>query len=83
MRSYFHPMHYLVLLRGWAEVFGPPGRMALLYLPKMLQATIAALTDLFVYKISLLLHGPNTAYATLLCQTLSWFNFFTLVRTYS
>jgi len=51
--------------------------------PQILQAFFAAMTDMCVYMISLNLHGDSVAKWTLVCQLVSWFNGYCLVRTYS
>ncbi|DBA74157.1 TPA: hypothetical protein ACH3X1_010956 [Trebouxia sp. C0004] len=51
--------------------------------PQLLQASFAAITDIFVYKLARLHFGQRAARWTLLCQLINWFNAYCLVRTYS
>ena len=51
--------------------------------PQLLQALFAAMTDLYVYKSSVLLFGVEVSRWTAVCQLSSWFNAYCLIRTYS
>ncbi|PRW18326.1 GPI mannosyltransferase 3 [Chlorella sorokiniana] len=82
LRSYAHPLLFAApyaLLR----VLRLDSAWALVRLPLLLQALAAAATDAYVAKLAGLLGGPQVAGWCLGCQLASWFNAYTLVRTYS
>ena len=51
--------------------------------PRMLQGILAAVCDCHAFMLALRVYGPETARWTVVTMSLSWFNFFCLVRTYS
>ncbi len=50
-------------------------------LPRLVQALLAAVGDLYLYRFSWKLSGPTVAQWTLLCQLTSWFMFYCCTRT--
>jgi len=91
LRSYAHPTLIAAIYRLLASLrLDTPFLLA--KSPMFLQAIFAALTDWHIYRLTLLLfntNNNNTANAAaaakwaLTCQLLSWFSFYTSVRTYA
>jgi len=49
--------------------------------PRLVQAILAAVGDVFLFKLTRLLYGERIAYWTLISWALSWFGFFCMTRT--
>ena len=54
---------------------------AVLAAPRLLQGALAGVGDFYVYLLSRRLMGPEVARWALLCQLMSWFNFYCAPRT--
>ncbi|KAA6418323.1 MAG: Alg9-like mannosyltransferase family, partial [Trebouxia sp. A1-2] len=82
LRGYLHPLLFAVLYKGlyFARV---DTTWVIARSPQLLQASFAAITDIFVYNLAHLQFGQRAARWTLLCQLTNWFNAYCLVRTYS
>lgn len=50
-------------------------------MPRLLQSLMAALCDLYLFKLAKLLYGERVALWTLLCWTSCWFGFYSMPRT--
>ncbi|XP_069127470.1 GPI mannosyltransferase 3-like [Argopecten irradians] len=82
IRSYFYPTIFAFLYKILA-VIGLDHRLLLIKLPRIVQGVIAALGDLYLFKLSWKLSDRATAQWTLLCQILSWFTLYCCTRTLS
>ncbi|XP_021355210.1 GPI mannosyltransferase 3-like [Mizuhopecten yessoensis] len=82
IRSYFYPTIFAFLYKTLA-VLGLDHRLLLIKLPRILQGVIAALGDLYLFKLSWKISDRATAQWTLLCQILSWFTLYCCTRTLS
>ena len=58
-------------------------RWAVAHSPKLLQGIMAGVCDYYAFGLALRAFGAASAGWALLCQVLSWFNFYCLVRPYS
>mmetsp|Transcript_4377 Transcript_4377/g.10830 ORF Transcript_4377/g.10830 Transcript_4377/m.10830 type:complete len:548 (+) Transcript_4377:133-1776(+) len=82
LRGFLHPFLFAVPLQilRW---FGCATPFLKILLPKLVQAAVAALTDLYVFALARLLHSQPQALYALLCHLCLWFNSYCLVRTFS
>ena len=83
LRSAVHPSIF-ALFYWIAKQLGLDSRFVVAHLPRVLQAMLAAVGDLYVYKWSLkLFRSKPIAFWSLFCSCVSFFNFFCITRTFS
>ncbi|KAK2191499.1 hypothetical protein NP493_49g03045 [Ridgeia piscesae] len=81
LRSYVYPAVFAVMYKFLALVH-LDSRILLIKLPRLLQGVMAAVGDLYLYKLSHKLSGSRrVAQWSLLCQLTSWFMFYCCTRT--
>jgi phosphatidylinositol glycan class B len=82
IRSFSYPflftLPYMIL-----KYFNLDNTDLLIYFPRIVQVFIAALCDLYTYKLTKKYFGRNAAKWALICSMLSWSNWNILVRTIS
>ena len=82
LRSACHPMIFAVLFSALRRL-GLDSRWAVAFGPRLLQAGLAAIGDIYVQRLGTRLFGPRAGRWALLCSVTSWFNFFCITRTFS
>ncbi|EQC29704.1 hypothetical protein SDRG_12704 [Saprolegnia diclina VS20] len=82
LRGYAHPALFAALYKI-LQLLGLDTPWAVAYAPRLLQGLIAAVGDVFLYKLAFVYVGETAAKWALFSQLTSWFAFYTLVRTYS
>jgi Alg9-like mannosyltransferase family len=82
IRGFAHPSIF-VGVYSLVKWMGLEGTDAVVYAPKITQAVFAAVSDLFTFMLAFKMFGPESARWTYTCMIGSWFNFYTLCRTYS
>jgi phosphatidylinositol glycan class B len=63
------------------HILGMDSATALIMVPRVLQAILAAFGDLYLFKLSTKLFGKESAKWSLLCGLVSWFTFYCVTRT--
>ncbi|KAI9126033.1 hypothetical protein K1719_003451 [Acacia pycnantha] len=82
IRSYLHPMVFVVLYRILALLhLDMPWFM--MKAPRLLQSIFSAVCDLYLYKLSNVVFGDSVAKWALFSQLTNWFMFYCLSRTLS
>eukprot|EP00887_Chlorella_sp_A99_P001564 scaffold8.g1564.t1 len=82
LRSYAHPSLF-ALPYALLRLLRVDVPWAVVQVPQLVQAAVAAATDQYVVKTAMLLFGSAAGRWPLACQLASWFNAYALVRTYS
>ncbi|OQR88481.1 GPI mannosyltransferase [Thraustotheca clavata] len=82
LRGYAHPALFALLYKG-LQVLGLDTPWAVAYAPRLLQGVLAAIGDIFLYKLAYMYLDERAAKWALYSQLTSWFSCYTLVRTYS
>ncbi|OQR87527.1 GPI mannosyltransferase [Achlya hypogyna] len=82
LRGYAHPALFALLYK-FLQLLGLDTPWAVAYGPRLLQGLLAAVGDVFLYKLAFRYLGEGAARWALFSQLTSWFAFYTLVRTYS
>ncbi|KAK6179580.1 hypothetical protein SNE40_011906 [Patella caerulea] len=80
LRGYTYPLVFAVLFKI-QQILGLDTRILMIKLPRLLQGVLAAVGDLYLYKLSRKLSDTPTAQWTLLCHVLSWFTLYCCTRT--
>ncbi|KAI4344357.1 hypothetical protein L6164_011591 [Bauhinia variegata] len=82
IRSYLHPMVFVVLYRILA-LFRLDNPWLMMKAPRLLQSLFSAVGDLYLYKLSQVLFGDHVAKWALFSQLSNWFMFYCFPRTLS
>lgn len=82
IRSPLHPFLF-VPVYGFLSLTGLDRTQLLIYLPKLVQAAIATLTDLATYSLATVILTPSYGPAALACSLTSFFNAYAGIRTLS
>jgi phosphatidylinositol glycan class B len=82
IRGWTHPLIFAAVYRALA-VLGLDSSLAVIYVPRVVQALFAAWADVGLYRLSLRACGPLAAQCTLICSLGSWFVFYCGIRTFS
>ncbi|CAM9301770.1 unnamed protein product [Choristocarpus tenellus] len=82
IRGFMHPLIFAGLFKVLA-ILGLDTTWAVAHSPKLFQGVLAGVCDYFTFGLTLCVFGQQAAGWALLFQTLSWFNFYCLVRPYS
>jgi phosphatidylinositol glycan class B len=82
LRSYVHPLVFAAVYKILA-VLHLDNTWFMRKGPRIFQSVIAAVGDLYLYKLSHRLFGERAAQWTLFCQLSNWFNFFCMPRTFA
>ena len=75
LRSCVHPLIFAGLYRA-LRALGCDSRWAVAWAPRLLQAAIAGLGDLCVYRLGARVFGERAGRWALACSLTSWFNFY-------
>ncbi|XP_019910540.1 GPI mannosyltransferase 3 isoform X2 [Esox lucius] len=82
IRGFSYPLVFAVLYKI-LHFFTYDAVQLLIWLPRVLQALLAALADIKLYSLIQSLENPDTAKWTYLCQLCSWFTWYCCTRTLS
>ncbi|XP_061347460.1 mannosyltransferase APTG1 isoform X2 [Gastrolobium bilobum] len=82
IRSYLHPMLFVVLYRVLA-ILNLDTPWLMMRAPRLLQSVFSAVGDLYLYKLSAVLFGDRVAKWALFSQLANWFMFYCFSRTLS
>jgi phosphatidylinositol glycan class B len=82
LRSYLHPLLFAILYKG-LQLTNLDTTWNVVHLPRVAQATFAAIGDFFLWKLSKILFPVYTANWILLCQLSNWFLMYAYTRTFS
>ncbi|XP_063044594.1 GPI mannosyltransferase 3 [Engraulis encrasicolus] len=80
IRGYSYPLVFAVLYKV-LHIFNYDVPQLLVWLPRVLQALLAAYTDVKLYMIVRNLENPDVAKLTYFCQLCSWFTWYCCTRT--
>ncbi|XP_067929021.1 GPI mannosyltransferase 3-like [Watersipora subatra] len=80
IRGYLYPSIFTMLYKA-LDLLGMDSFFTIVKLPRLLQASFYALSDLYLFKLSCKLAGPLVGEWTLLVNSLCWFTFYCSSRT--
>ncbi|KAL5481366.1 hypothetical protein EMCRGX_G021505 [Ephydatia muelleri] len=81
-RGYTHPLVFAALYK-LLDMLGLDNPWTISMGPRVLQSLLAAVGDLYVFKLASSLFGAPVAPFALLCNLFSWFTFYAITRTLS
>ncbi|EFA77662.1 putative transmembrane protein [Heterostelium album PN500] len=82
IRSFLHPMLFAIVYK-LLLLFKLDTPYAVIIVPKLLQGIVAAVGDIYLYKLSKAIFGKECAKWTLIINLINWYTFVCIVRTYS
>ncbi|XP_032218088.1 GPI mannosyltransferase 3 isoform X2 [Nematostella vectensis] len=82
LRGYTLPLVYSIAYKV-LYILGLDSAEVVIFIPNVIQAVLAAVGDLYLYKLAIKLFGPQAAKWALLCNLSSWFTFYCVTRTLS
>ncbi|KAM9967784.1 hypothetical protein ACTFIW_001871 [Dictyostelium discoideum] len=83
LRSFIHPLIFVYLFK-FLKFLNLDSTFFIIIGPKLLSGFLAAIGDLYLYKLTLsIFKSKESAKWALICQLISWYMFVCIVRTYS
>lgn len=82
IRGFLHPLTFAAAYKLVALI-GLDSRAVVACLPWIMQGCMAAVCDIFLYKLAVRLFSRQVAFWALVCSLGNWFVFYCMVRTFS